>query len=119
MKNTLIILVLILLISCGDKTPNQGFTIVDESAAPPYDTIAIDSFSQGTTSMDVAAKIKRSSQKYQDSLRQVNLKKEEDRLLKKVQDEKLALEKKAKLELDKAKEKAPSISSKTELPVNP
>ena len=118
MKNTSVIFILIFLLSCGKKTASQGFAEVEESAAAPYDTVAIDSFSQGATSVDIAAKIKMSSLKYQDSLSKVNLKNEEDRLLKKAQDEKLAAEKKAKAELDKAKEKAASTSPKTDLPIN-
>ena len=121
MRNLSIILILIVFISCGKKTAKQGFAVEENSLTPPYDTIAIDSFSQGATSVDIARKIKMSSIKYQDSLRLIKLKNEEEQLLKKAKEEKLSAEKKAeeiqkkaKAELDKVKENSPSASPKTE-----
>lgn len=46
-----------------------------------YDTTAIDSFSPGATSVDIARQIRMSSQKYQDSLKEVlKLQQEEKRI---------------------------------------
>lgn len=114
MRSTIILLILLFLFSCGKKAAKQGFVVEENSSVLPYDTIAIDSFSQGAISVDIARKIKMSSLKFQDSLKQVKLKNEEEQLLKKAKDEKLAAEKKVKAELDKAKEKSPSTNAKTD-----
>ena len=94
MKNIITISILFFLISCGKESAKKRIIVEEKSSVPPYDTIAIDSFSQGATSVDIAAKIKMSSRKFQDSLRQIKLKNEEERLLKKATDERLELEKK-------------------------
>ncbi|MCZ2084094.1 MULTISPECIES: hypothetical protein [unclassified Kaistella] len=113
MKNIITISILFFLISCGKESAKKRIIVEEKSSVPPYDTIAIDSFSQGATSVDIAAKIKMSSRKFQDSLRQIKLKNEEERLLKKATDEKLELEKKTaesqkkkEAEINKAKEKS-------------
>ncbi|QOW11151.1 hypothetical protein Q73A0000_12685 [Kaistella flava (ex Peng et al. 2021)] len=116
MKSTSVILILLFLISCGKNADKQAFTAEENNSVAPYDTIAIDSFSQGAISVDIARKIKMSSLKYQDSLKQVKLKNEEEQLLKKAKEEKLAAENKVKTDLDKAK--ASSASPKTDLPIN-
>jgi cbb3-type cytochrome oxidase cytochrome c subunit len=77
-----------------------------ESMMPIYDTIAKDSFSAGAVSMDVARRIRMSSQKYQDSLRKAREKLEEEKLAKKLKEEKektdkKALEEKIKIEKDR------------------
>ena len=95
MKNTVSIFLLFLLVSCGKETLTQNLILEENSAVAPYDTIAIDSFSQGATTVDIAMKIKISSLKYQDSLKQIKLKTEEERLLNKAKDEKVDAEKKA------------------------
>lgn len=110
MRSTSILLILLFLFSCGKKAAKQGFVVEENSSVLPYDTIAIDSFSQGAISVDIARKIKMSSLKFQDSLKQVKLKNEEEQLLKKAKDEKLAAEKKVK----ESKEKSPSTNAKTE-----
>ncbi|MGA9212098.1 hypothetical protein [Kaistella sp.] len=121
MKNSSIIIILFFLISCGKETATQAIVVQENTAIAPYDTIAIDSFSQGATSVDVARKIRMSSQKVQDSLKQIKLKNEEELVLKKAKDEQLKAEKKAEEiknkaaeELHKAKEKASSTIPKTE-----
>ena len=113
MKNIITISILFFLISCGKESAKKRIIVEEKSSVPPYDTIAIDSFSQGATSVDIAAKIKMSSRKFQDSLRQIKLKNEEERLLKKATDERLELEKKTaesqkkkEAEINKAKEKS-------------
>lgn len=117
MKNIITISILLFLISCGKESAKKRIIVEEKSSVPPYDTIAIDSFSEGATSVDIAAKIRMSSRKFQDSLRQIKLKNEEERLLKKATDEKLELvkktaesEKKKEAEINKAKEKSQAIS---------
>ena len=121
MRTTSFILILLLVISCGKKIPKQSFAAEESNIGTPYDTTAIDSFSQGATSVDIARKIKMSSLRYQDSLKKIKLKTEEENLLNKAKTEKLTEEKKAaekaKAALDKAKEK--SVAPKIEATVNP
>ena len=117
MRTSYLIFIFLFLTSCGKKVPKQSFSVEEISTNTPYDTAAIDSFSQGATSVDIARKIKMSSLKYQDSLKLIKLKVQEEQLLNKAKEDQLAAEKKAKLELDKAKEKA--VNSKTESTVNP
>ena len=121
MKNCLAVLSLLFILSCSKNTVDQSLITEENSAILPYDTIAIDSFSAGATSVDVARKIKMSSQKFQDSLMQVKLKNAEEQLLKKEKDEKLNLEKKAaealkknEAEIKKAKEKSQNVSPTNE-----
>lgn len=111
MRTTSIILVFLSLISCGNEAAEQSVVVEQNTPVAPYDTVAIDSFSQGATSVDIAQKIKMSSLKYQDSLKMVKLKNEEQQLLKKDKEEKLKAESKAKEALDKVKK-----STATELP---
>jgi len=62
-----------------------------------YDTTAIDSFSAGATSVDIARQIRMSSQKYQDSLKEaLKLQQEEKRIT-----EELEKENKKKAEAEK------------------
>lgn len=121
MKNCLAVLSLLFIFSCSKNTVDQSLITEENSTILPYDTIAIDSFSAGATSVDVARKIRMSSQKFQDSLMQVKLKNAEEQLLKKEKDEKLNLEKKAaealkknEAEIKKAKEKSQNVSPTTE-----
>lgn len=101
-KNTIIFLILISLISCSEKEIEQEILVEENSAVAPYDTIAIDSFSQGATSVDIARKIKMSSVHYQDSIRAVKIKEQDELQVKKAQAEKLDLEKKAQEEKKKS-----------------
>lgn len=87
----LFIFVLFLWISCGnkkEKLPYSDANFVEK----PYDTIAVDSFSAGAVSVDVARQIRMSSQKYKDSVKEALLKAEEERKLNEL---KLKLEKEA------------------------
>ena len=124
MKNTSIILLILLLFSCGKESAKKRIIVEGKSSVPPYDTIAIDSFSQGATSVDIAAKIRMSSRKFQDSLTQIKLKNEEERLLKKASDEKQELEKKMaeaqkKKEAENNKTKDKSQATSMESTVTP
>jgi len=92
------------MINCSKKRqPNYSENVMPEAK---YDTTAVDSFSQGAMSVDVAERIRMSSQKYRDSVKLVILKQEEERKKKEEQDK---LEKAAKdaLEKEKAVEQAP------------
>lgn len=117
MKITSLILILLVLVSCGKKIPKQSFAEEENNIGTPYDTTAIDSFSQGATSIDIARKIKMSSLRYQDSLKLIKLKTEEEQLLNTAKAEKLTSDKKAQektnAQLDKAKEKSVSPPGKS------
>ena len=116
----------IILFSCG-KEAVQTVPVEKEIVTVPYDTTAVDSFSVGATSVDVARRIKISSLKYQDSLKKTALKLEEEKLLNKAKEEKekaenkLAEEKK-KLDAEKAKKQkqnAPTENQPSETPNQP
>lgn len=68
-----------------------------------YDTTAIDSFSQGAISVNVAEQIRKSSLSYQDSVKKVKIQQEQDRKAKEEADKKAAEEKKKQEELNKNK----------------
>ncbi|MEC3874156.1 hypothetical protein [Chryseobacterium salviniae] len=70
MKNLFLILFIasISAVSCSKKEPQDLYP--EESPKANYDTMAIDSFSAGAISVDVAEQIRKSSQKYQDSVRE-------------------------------------------------
>ena len=124
MRNIYFILILGFLFSCGKERAKQIVVIQENTSIPPYDTIAIDSFSQGATSVDIARKIKMSSLKFQDSLKQIKLKTQEEQLLKKAKDEKLELEKKAaeaqkKIDAEKLKTKEKATTIQPVPAVNP
>ena len=124
MRNIYFILILGFLFSCGKERAKQIVVIQENTSIPPYDTIAIDSFSQGATSVDIARKIKMSSLKFQDSLKQIKLKSQEEQLLKKAKDEKLELEKKAaeaqkKIDAEKLKTKEKATTIQPVPAVNP
>lgn len=55
------------LCACSKKPAEADYPV--EDSRPAYDTVAIDSFSTGAASADVAKKIKMSSKTYQDSLK--------------------------------------------------
>lgn len=104
MKKIAGLFIVFVTLSCSKKsTVENGFS--NESSAPKYDTLAIDSFSTGATSVDVARKIRISSQKYQDSLRNLKVELEKEKLLKKDAEEKSKAEKL----LDDAKKKAEDL----------
>ena len=111
MKNVFVFSLLLLIISCGKKEDDKEDVVVQEnSAIAPYDTIAIDSFSTGAISANIALQIKISSQQYQDSLKDVLKKIEAEKLLRKEELEKdkatqiIEAEKKKTVELKLKKE---------------
>lgn len=67
MRNLVCMMLLGIAISCGEKHPAPAPDFTEEEK-PTYDTTAVDSFSPGATSVDVAAQIRRASRQYQDSL---------------------------------------------------
>ena len=117
MKNYIFFVLFIILFSCG-KDEVQIVPAEKEIATVPYDTTAIDSFSVGATSVDVARQIKISSLKYQDSLKKIAVKVEEDRLLNKAQEEKEKLDKKLaeeKKKQEKAKKEKQNSQTENQL----
>ena len=87
MKNFLACLFFLLMISCGKKEADKEVFLEDNTKTAPYDTVAIDSFSTGAISVDIARKIKISSVAYQDSLKEVRKKMEAEKLLQKEKEE--------------------------------
>lgn len=101
----------IVVVSCSKKEPQDLYP--EESPKANYDTTAVDSFSSGATSVDVARQIRMSSKKYQDSLKEVLKIQEQE---KKIQQE-LEKENKKKAEEDKKQntaETTPKAGEKTE-----
>jgi hypothetical protein len=82
-------------LSCSKKEPADLYPA--DSPKADYDTTAIDSFSNGATSIDVAREIRRSSQKYQDSVKEALKLQEQEKKLK----EELDKENKKKVEEEK------------------
>lgn len=128
MKNVFVFSLLLLIISCGKKEDDKEDVVVQEnSAIAPYDTIAIDSFSTGAISVNIALQIKISSQQYQDSLKDVLKKIEAEKLLRKEELEKdkatqiIEAEKKKTVELKLKKEtpKKEVVFSPTQNTSNP
>ena len=54
-------------VSCSKKEPVDLYPA--DSPKLSYDTVAVDSFSNGATSVDIVRQIKMSSQQYQDSVK--------------------------------------------------
>lgn len=100
MKNLLsaIFIVTILFTACSKKE-THGFG-AEQEVKVQYDTTAIDSFSTGAVTVDIARKIRMSSPQYRDSLKQVQKALEEEKKLK------AELEKENKLKADEEKKKA-------------
>ena len=112
MKNEFVFSLLILIISCGQKETDKEVLVQENSAIAPYDTTAIDSFSTGATSANIALQIKISSQQYQDSLKDVLKKIEAEKLLKK---EELEKDKATKI-IEAEKKKTEELKLKKETP---
>ncbi|WP_234109437.1 MULTISPECIES: hypothetical protein [Chryseobacterium] len=106
MKNLLFFTLFLLFFSCGKNHSEHAVIVNQESAVPPYDTIAKDSFSAGAVSVDVAKRIRMSSQKYQDSLKENKRKLEEEKLANKLKEEQDKADKKLNEERKKADEEA-------------
>lgn len=112
MKNEFVFSLLLLIISCGQKETDKEVLVQENSAIAPYDTTAIDSFSTGATSVNIALQIKISSQQYQDSLKDVLKKIEAEKLLKK---EELEKDKATKI-IEAEKKKNEELKLKKETP---
>lgn len=112
MKNVFVFSFLLLVISCGQKETDKEVLVQENSAIAPYDTTAIDSFSTGATSANIALQIKISSQQYQDSLKDVLKKIEAEKLLKK---EELEKDKATKI-IEAEKKKNEELKLKKETP---
>lgn len=112
MKNVFVFFLLLLIISCGQKETDKEVLVQENSAIAPYDTTAIDSFSTGATSANIALQIKISSQQYQDSLKDVLKKIEAEKLLKK---EELEKDKATKI-IEAEKKKNEELKLKKETP---
>lgn len=110
MKNLVPFFISLMMISCGKKEDGKEVQIVENVAVPPYDTVAVDSFSNGAISVDIARKIRMSSVQYQDSLKEAVKKLEAEKLLQKEAEEK---DKAAKI-LDAEKKKAEATKSNSE-----
>lgn len=109
-KNIAAILIITVLFSCSKKRSGEG--MIEESYVEmKYDTTAIDSFSNGAISVDIAAKIRRSSVAYQDSIRKAQI--AADIAKKELEDKKIA----ADLEKEKAAKEKKKEDVKTNVPV--
>ena len=100
--------VLLIGIGCSKKTNNSSTEI--SYVEKKYDTVAIDSFSNGATSVNIAKKIRMSSVTYKDSLKKVM---EIQTAEKKKKEEQDKLEKMAKQEIEKEKAKEKEKSQTT------
>jgi hypothetical protein len=115
MKNlVLTVFVFSIVLTACSKKETAGFA-VQEDVKVQYDTVAIDSFSNGAASMDVVRRIKMSSQAYQDSLKEAKKLQDQEKKLK----EELEKDNKKKLEeenkkTDEGKQKASATSTKNE-----
>ncbi len=111
MKNllTAIFIYTVLFTACSKKE-SPGF-VAEQEVKIRYDTTAIDSFSTGAVSVDIARKIRMSSPQYIDSVKQAKKLQDEENKLK----AELEKENKAKQEEEKKKaeaEKKPKTAEK-------
>ncbi|MGG7552121.1 hypothetical protein ACQ7CX_16035 [Chryseobacterium arthrosphaerae] len=113
MKNLLsaFFVFMILFIACSKKE-SPGFG-AEQEVKMHYDTMAVDSFSNGAVSVDIARKIRMSSPQYLDSVKQAKKIEEEEKKLK----AELEKENKAKLEEEKKKTEAEKKQKAAETPV--
>lgn len=115
MKKYFFLFIVILLFSCKKKEIERVAS-TDENQPAPYDTAAIDSFSRGAISANIAARIRMSSKSYQDSLALIKQKADEE---KKKQEELAKLEKIAKDQLDKDQTKSKEKSDQKQDNIKP
>ncbi|MGH1518457.1 hypothetical protein [Chryseobacterium sp. JK1] len=112
MKNVLpAIFILTVLFTACSKKESPGFA-EDQDIKMHYDTTAVDSFSTGAVSVDIARKIRMSSPQYLDSVKQAKKLAEEEKKLK----AELEKENKAKLDDEKKKAEAEKKSKAAETP---
>lgn len=100
----------ILFIACSKKE-SPGFG-AEQEIKIHYDTTAVDSFSTGAVSVDIARKIRMSSPQYLDSVKQAKKLQEEEQKLK----AELEKENKAKQEEEKKKTEAEKKQKTPEAP---
>lgn len=91
-------------ISCSKKEPQDLYPA--DSPKASYDTMAVDSFSTGAISVDVAEQIRMSSRKYQDSVKEALKLQEQEKKIK----EELEKESKKKAEEEKKQKTAETPS---------
>ena len=101
MDRIVVIFLALLMVSCSKKTQEKEIPVQETPSLPPYDTIARDSFSMGAIPANIARQIKISSPAYQDSLKVVRKKMEEEKLLLKEKEDKDKLAKKVEEEAKK------------------
>lgn len=107
MRNIFIIPFLIgIAISCSGENKKMANSTQEDNIPAPYDTIAIDSFSNGAISIDVADRIRRSSVAYQDSVNEALEKQKMEKEAKRLAEEQAKVEK----EVEKKKENAKPTS---------
>lgn len=103
-------------ISCSKEEQNAKLQSPEVQVHAPYDTTAIDSFSNGAISVDVAERIRMSSKKYQDSLQQIAKQLEDEKKLKEEVDKekkKLADEERKKADAEKKASNKPTTENTT------
>lgn len=110
MKNLFVLSLMILFFSCQKKKVVEN-DLSQEYIPVSYDTTAIDSFSEGAISVDVADQIRRSTIAYQDSLRKAKIQEEMERKAREEEETKKAAEENKK-KTEEAKKKA-TENSKT------
>ncbi|MCS4304270.1 MULTISPECIES: hypothetical protein [unclassified Chryseobacterium] len=120
MKNLLsAIFIFALLFTACSKKESPGFA-VEQDVKIHYDTVAVDSFSNGAVTVDIARKIKMSSPQYLDSVKQAKKLVEEEKKLKaevEKESKKKEEEEKKKADAEKKKktgETSPSAETKPE-----
>ncbi|WP_313093258.1 hypothetical protein [Chryseobacterium flavum] len=112
MKNLLFaVFVFSTLFTACSKKESAGFG-AEQELKINYDTTAIDSFSTGAVSVDIARKIRMSSPQYLDSVKQAVKLQEEEKMLK----EELEKENKQKQEEEKKKTEADKKQKISEAP---
>ena len=115
MKNIILgICSAVLLFSCSKKD-NVSVNSKEANIHAPYDTIAVDSFSNGAISVDIAQKIRMSSIAYQDSLKSVLKQQAEEKKMKEdLEKEKKKLDEAEKKKKDDKKAEEKSTSQKND-----
>ncbi|WP_426476491.1 hypothetical protein ACP3T3_14210 [Chryseobacterium sp. CBSDS_008] len=115
MKNLLAaIFIFTILFTACSKKESPGFG-AEQEVKVRYDTAAVDSFSTGAVSVDIARKIRMSSPQYIDSVKQAKKLLEEENKLK----AELEKEKKGKPEEEKKKAEAEKKQKSSEKPSAP
>ncbi len=72
----------IFFVSCKQKKTPLVTVAEKENPIVPYDTVAIDSFSPGATSLDAVREMRRAAQRKQDSVKKIQEKIEAEKKLK-------------------------------------